>query len=653
MHGARRRPIGVSRFHRRSLVVPVVVLLLFLPGLSAAAPLPRPAAPGQAAEPAEPGFTLLYALDLPASADFNVASPAYAVDRSREWAGPFDRVAYRLSLTAADGGRQSVWLSMDPFVEDLGRLGLPAAASGMSFAGPAQNLLVRADAPGLPAELRLAEGWLELWPGDYGTLNAAGAPGASDAVYDWGDAPGGGGQYGSFQIHDSAGGRTLLAYNHWGQALGAAADIGIGPAPAGNPDWTFAGNAAAWSERRLEVWIRSQAGPADRVIEQPQPYAVYQRDDQDLAQVPVSGDFGQAVGPVEARAVELGAPARVFGWQPLDAAPAGGRFAGRILLPSGWWRLELRAALAGGGAPAEARLAPLGVGETFLVAGQSNSANHGQPPLRPADPRAAVLLPDGRSWRRADDPQPVATGGGGSPWPAMADGLTTALDLPVGLASVGWGGTAVGEWEPGGALYPRLSQGLAALGSVGGPRAVLWHQGESDALLGTGADAYAASLSRIIAASRQDAGRPLPWWVAQVSFAPGASAGAQFAVREGQRRVIDGLEQVHLGAETDDMLGSGWRFDGIHFGALGLREHGRRWAAALLATGLLPPRRLPAPPAVPSPTPSPAPSPEPSEPPSPPSPTPFAPPPSPSAPAPERGFCYLPCLHCAGDGRSP
>jgi len=46
-------------------------------------------------------------------------------------------------------------------------------------------------------------------------------------------------------------------------------------------------------------------------------------------------------------------------------------------------------------------------------------------------------------WRPAFDPMPTATGDGGSPWPAFGDLLVDALDVPVGVISVGWGGTAV------------------------------------------------------------------------------------------------------------------------------------------------------------------------------------------------------------------
>lgn len=565
--------------------------LVLVTGLLCRGAMSHPAARAQAMPP-EPGYSLLYALDVPVSADFNAAGAAYQVDRRAELAGPFDRVAYRLRLEAASGEARELWVSMDAFTDDLDGVGLPTRASGAVYQGPVTNLTVIGAVPGISPGRDLPGGWLELWPSDYGTANAAGAPGADDNLYDWGDAPTGGGDYGSFQVHDSAAGQTLLAYNHWGAAAGTAADIGIGSAPSGQPDWTFAANAAAWSARRLEVYIRSQASAADRVITSPQARMVRQRDAAGRAKVPVSGSFAEAVGPVEARAVDLRHPERATDWQALDAAPEGGRFRGLLDLPGGWWRLEVRAAAAS--QPARlltGRVMPIGVGEVFIAAGQSNSANHGMPPQRPRDDRVSTwdsgrTLEDG--WRRAADPQPVATGSGGSPWPAMGDALAAALDLPIGLVSVGWGGTTVAQWLPEGQLYPRLRQAMSGLGGAGGFRAILWHQGESDAVGGTSTEAYAAAMTRVISQSREDAGGPVPWLVAEVSFAPGLGQPPRDAVIAAQRQVVASLAGVFAGPGTDDLVGPEWRFDGIHFGAAGLALHGRRWQEALAASGILP-----------------------------------------------------------------
>jgi sialate O-acetylesterase len=42
--------------------------------------------------------------------------------------------------------------------------------------------------------------------------------------------------------------------NHWREGKGA--DLGIGNAPSGNADWTFAGNAGSYRSKRLRVLVR-------------------------------------------------------------------------------------------------------------------------------------------------------------------------------------------------------------------------------------------------------------------------------------------------------------------------------------------------------------------------------------------------------------
>ena len=58
------------------------------------------------------------------------------------------------------------------------------------------------------------------------------------------------------QIHDTADGKTLLAFNRWGGA-GGIADIGIGSQPVGEPDWTTAQNAAGFEVKKLQVLVRT------------------------------------------------------------------------------------------------------------------------------------------------------------------------------------------------------------------------------------------------------------------------------------------------------------------------------------------------------------------------------------------------------------
>ena len=162
----------------------------------------------------------------------------------------------------------------------------------------------------------------------------------------------------------------------------------------------------------------------------------------------------------------------------------------------------------------------------------------------------------------------------------MADQLAAAWDVPIGLVSVGWGGTSVAQWLPASAdKYPRLESAVKALGA-GGFRAVLWHQGESDNVGGTTLAQYQDPLETVIAASRGDAGFDVPWGVARVSFLP--APGPNAAIVGAQQAVIDADELVFLGAQTDDLIGAAWRHDAVHFNGPGLTEHGSRWATAIV-----------------------------------------------------------------------
>ena len=103
----------------------------------------------------------------------------------------------------------------------------------------------------------LAGGNLEFWPNNYGPINSANVTNASDATFDFGDQltdPADG--YGSMQVHNHDVRQTLFALNHWRE--GGQADVGIGNAATGNPDWTFAKNADNYKIKRLRVYVHCQ-----------------------------------------------------------------------------------------------------------------------------------------------------------------------------------------------------------------------------------------------------------------------------------------------------------------------------------------------------------------------------------------------------------
>ena len=255
----------------------------------------------------------------------------------------------------------------------------------------------------------------------------------------------------------------------------------------------------------------------------------------------VRGKLGEATSKAGALEYRVGAAGLR---KKLDSAIKDGAFDATVEVGAGGWHQFDVRAVAGGKAVASADVERLGVGEVFVVAGQSNSANHGAEKQVAKSGRVAAL--DGTRWQPANDPQPGASGTGGSFLPPVGDAIAEKFGVPVGLVACGVGATSVREWLPEGATFPNPptiegnvrkhadgkweSKGdlyaafcarMKALGP-NGFRAVLWHQGESDA---TQRDAtrtlpgelYREYLEKLIRDSRKDIGWDAPWFVAQAS----------------------------------------------------------------------------------------------------------------------------------------
>jgi len=200
--------------------------------------------------PEAKAYQLVYDLDLA-----KLAEPiAYDVDNRAKIKQPFDRIAYFMELKSGDETKY-VFVSMDAFTDDLGKIGVPTVASGASFQQNLSNMNVLSNMKGVVVGTGLKGGNIEFWPNNYGGDNSARVPNASSQVYDFGDQPSDPASgYGSMQIHNHDAKQTLFALNHW--QTGQGADVGIGNQSANNPDWTFAGNAASYATKRLRVLVR-------------------------------------------------------------------------------------------------------------------------------------------------------------------------------------------------------------------------------------------------------------------------------------------------------------------------------------------------------------------------------------------------------------
>lgn len=226
----------------------IAVIALMAVGVSSFA-ADAPKADALANIPEAKDYQLVYDLDLMKAARDIV----YDADNTAKFTGKaFDRVAYFVELQPNEGEAQYVYVSMDAFTPDVTKIGVPTVASGNTFQQPVANMNVVSNVKSIVAGTALKSGNIEFWPTNYATGNAAKVPNADEATYDFGDVPQPG-DYGSMQVHNNDAKQTLFSISHW--VAGREADIGIGNAPSGNPDWTFSKNAQNIKSMRLRVLV--------------------------------------------------------------------------------------------------------------------------------------------------------------------------------------------------------------------------------------------------------------------------------------------------------------------------------------------------------------------------------------------------------------
>lgn len=359
-------------------------------------------------------------------------------------------------------------------------------------------------------------------------------------------------------------------------------------------------------------WLTPMAGlhAAELELQSPRDLQVFQRTTTDTGRLKIVGRLSENAPGDATVEVKLSESGKEAIWKQLDAHIEGQRIIASLETSVGGWKsLDVRVSSANVEF-ARASVARVGIGEVFFIAGQSNSANHGEEKLYPRTDRVVAF--DGSNWQFAKDPQPGASGGGGSFIPVFGDAIVERLDVLVGIVACGIGATSVREWLPKGCRFPNpptllarveqnptgewVSKGEAfntlvermKLFGPHGFRAVLWHQGESDAnqkdptrtLPG---ELYRTYLQQVIRESRSSIGWDVPWVIAQASYhVPGDEFSSD--IRQAQASLWqDGI--AWEGPDTDALTGElrERNGQGVHFSAKGLRVHGQLWADKLLA----------------------------------------------------------------------
>lgn len=278
-------------------------------------------------------------------------------------------------------------------------------------------------------------------------------------------------------------------------------------------------------------------------------------------------------------------------WQPLKMDWREEHFCGQLEVPAGgWYRLEVRIEPAAG--PSQtACVEPFGVGEVFIVAGQSYVTNSHDAATVIEDPEGRITAydPIHNAWRVANDPQPLAMPAQrsdtklGSIWPSAMNALMPLLRVPIGMINVGVGGTASRQWVPGAECYDDL---LRAGTRVGNFRSVLWQQGETDVMEATSAKTYKHNLMLMKRDTERHWRISRPWMLAKSTLHP-----VKYHDPEGEgiiRQAIDELWETPgfvPGPDTDILGGIGVHRAPAeasrHYTLLGQRRAGLLWFAAL------------------------------------------------------------------------
>ncbi|MGI6082889.1 MAG: sialate O-acetylesterase [Limnochordia bacterium] len=234
----------------------------------------------------------------------------------------------------------------------------------------------------------------------------------------------------------------------------------------------------------------------------------------------------------------------------------------------------------------------LGVGDIWLIAGQSNAAGYGKTPITDGPELGIHMFHARGCWTLATHPLGDSTAtrfpanrgrsnASHSPWLAFARRLKHSLGYPIGLIPSSLGGSPMAAWDRAeqGHLFTNMLRYVEAAG--GKVKGIVWYQGESDARP-QAARLYAERFARFVTDVRSCLGDPqLPILTVQLNRWVGQAAADNHTgwemIREIQRRLPEQIPGAYVVPAADLGLS-----DGIHNNSLGNVLLGERMAQVAL-----------------------------------------------------------------------
>lgn len=235
----------------------------------------------------------------------------------------------------------------------------------------------------------------------------------------------------------------------------------------------------------------------------------------------------------------------------------------------------------------------IGVGDIYVIAGQSNAAGRAKNPVSdPPDMNVHMLRCSGK-WDLATHPLNETTGSihiqhyenhnpGHSPWLSFAKQLSRRLGYPIGLVNAAYGGSPLRWWNPdeNGMLFQNMKEMLADYSIV--PKGMVWCQGEAEGYENS-SSSYLKRFSDFAAHLRKEFNNPdFPIITIQINRCLTDETYeldiAWGEVREAQRQAMHTIKHVYTVPSNDVAM-----YDFIHNSAEGNLVLGERCAKCALS----------------------------------------------------------------------
>ena len=348
----------------------------------------------------------------------------------------------------------------------------------------------------------------------------------------------------------------------------------------------------------------------------PQNRAVYQRNGFGFSAVLIAGSYEKQVDKIEARLIPIqagqGSDTEYQDWKTIKILPLNGNFSFIMSVRQGWYRLEVRGSLNGNMIGDVVSVDRMGVGEVFIIAGQSNAEG--------VDGIASAFVDNdrvnclstlnnqsngGSSYISLSPFSQLQTNSRIAPrgknawcWGRLGELLVNRLNVPVMFFNVALNGTTVAAWAEtangnftanpyiGGVYanklpYQNMSDVLKYFVPELGVRAILWCQGESDNVNSNAYNkapneqTYVSNLQTVINKTRSESGKNnLNWVISLTSF----NSGSDPKIIRAQQTLIQ-QPNVIQGPNTDVIQPEG-RQEGVHF-TTGLSQLADAWNNSL------------------------------------------------------------------------